>query len=346
MLIQQNNQFSIVDFTGTHDKLPVGTYRLRQDPKTEEYYLIQTEDFTLPSKLYGNFNHVDRILNTFNSGNKNLGVLFIGTKGSGKSIDAKQLCIKSKMPVILIDKGTDHPNLISFLASPELGSCVVFIDEYEKLFSEPKDIDETVMLQLLDGATNMRHLFILTCNESRSFNSNLINRPSRIYYRKVYGSLADEIINDVIDAELQYPERKEELLKVLNRFSDVTFDILMSMIKEINLYNESPEDVIKIMNFSPESVMVKVAQVLESGELVDATYNSFLELSDPSEEFNVKNYEFEPKRDNDTRDWTYYEIPISDLVRVSRNAWEYKKTTKSGKTLHWIITKSTLSLTL
>jgi hypothetical protein len=100
------------------------------------------------------------------------------------------------------------------------------------------------------------------------------------------------------------------------------------------------------MNFSPESVMVKVVQVLENGELVDATYTSFLELSDPSEGFTVKNYEYEPKRENDSRDWIYHEIPITDLVRVSRNTWEYKKTTKSGKVHHWIITKSTLSLTL
>lgn len=341
MIIQQNNQFMRVDFTGTYDKLPVGTYRLRQDPKTEEYFLVQSEEFVLPNKLYGNFSHVDRIINTFNAGTKNLGVLLIGTKGSGKSIDAKQICIRSGLPVILIDKGTDHPNLISFLASPELGSCVIFIDEYEKLFSEPRDIDETVMLQLLDGATNMKHLFVLTCNESKSFNNNLINRPSRIYYRKVYGSLADETIESVIDSELIYKDRKDELMNVLNRFSDVTFDILMSLIREVNLYNESPEEIIKIMNFSPESVIVKTMQYY-NGELVDATYNTFLDLADPEEEFTVKNY----YAGNEHREWGYHELRVKDLTRTGRNIWEYKKTDKNGQELHWIITKSTFSLTL
>ena len=63
MLIQNNNVFTIGSFTGTYEKLPVGTYRLRQDSRTSEYYLVKVEDFVIPHKLYGDFKSVKRILN-------------------------------------------------------------------------------------------------------------------------------------------------------------------------------------------------------------------------------------------------------------------------------------------
>ena len=197
-------------------------------------------------------------------------------------MEAKKLCIDSGLPIIIIDAGYDDVELISFLSSPELGSCVIFIDEYEKLYNN-RSADETIMLQILDGACNSHHLFILTVNSMNSFNSNLINRPSRIFYRKTYDGLTESVINEVLDAELINKNWKEEMLSVLGRFSDVTFDILMSLIREVNLYDESPTECAKLMNFSPESIYVEVVQIHEDGtrrECGSATIfdNSTLEL--------------------------------------------------------------------
>jgi hypothetical protein len=329
MLIQNNDIFSIGSFTGTHDKLPVGTYRLRQNIKTNEYYLVQTEDFVLPHKLYGEFKDIDRILTSFHNTTKNLAALLVGIKGSGKSISAKKLCIDSGLPVIIIDAGYDDVELISFLSSPELGSCVVFIDEYEKLYSEPRNVDETIMLQILDGACNSHHLFLLTVNDMGSFNKNLINRPSRIFYRKTYDGLNENLINEVLEAELINKNWMNEMKEVLGRFSDVTFDILMSLLREVNLYDESPLECAKLMNFSPDSVFVDVVQIHTDGSRRQCTSTTLFGGGHCVE---LCTYRTSAK-DSDY-DWTYFKI--EDIKRISPTSWELKD--EEGH--HFVFTKA------
>lgn len=95
MIIQNNATYSIGNVSGTHDVLPLGTYRLQYNERTDEFYLNKIEDFKLPKKLYGDFSFCDRILNTFDNTEKNLGVLLSGEKGSGKTILAKKVCCQS-----------------------------------------------------------------------------------------------------------------------------------------------------------------------------------------------------------------------------------------------------------
>lgn len=325
MLIQNNNMFTIGSFTGTYETLPVGTYRLRQDTRTNEYYLVRVEDFIIPHKLYGDFKNVKRILNSFSNTNKNLAALFVGVKGAGKSIEAKKLCIDSGLPIIIIDAGYDDVELISFLSSPELGSCVIFIDEYEKLY---KDSDETIMLQILDGACNSHHLFILTVNSMNSFNSNLINRPSRIFYRKIYDGLTEDVINEVLDAELINKNWKKEMLSVLGHFSDVTFDILMSLVKEVNLYNESPIECAKLMNFSPESAYVEVTQIHGDGTRRECGYTTIFDR----DMIELRTYDSSEK--NSDYEWEYYKPEL--VKRISPTTWELK----DDKGHHFILTKT------
>ena len=39
MIIQNNAIYSIGNVSGTHDVLPLGTYRLRHNERTDEFYL-------------------------------------------------------------------------------------------------------------------------------------------------------------------------------------------------------------------------------------------------------------------------------------------------------------------
>lgn len=266
MVIQNNDVFSFGSLTGTYEKLPLGTYRLKQDKKTDEYYLVKVDDFTIPSKIYGNQVHEERILNTFKHSERNLGCLFVGPRGSGKTISCKSICLKSQMPVIIIDAGFDDLELISFMANPELGPCVIFIDEFDKLYLDDRQVDETIMLQILDGAANYHHLFLLTANSITGLSSALINRPSRIFYRKIYSTVPQDVLNEILDNELKNIKWKNEMLEVLNKFITLTYDVVMSLIKEVNLYDESPLECAKLMNFSTDKLYVEVHQIFPEGK--------------------------------------------------------------------------------
>lgn len=312
MFIQNNNVFKIGSFTGNYDKLPVGTYRLAQDNRTGEFYLIKTEDFKIPHKLYGETKHISRILNSFNNSNKNLGVLLAGTKGTGKSIDAKRICLQSNLPVIIIDQCFEDTNLLNFFSAPELGSCVVLIDEYEKLYVH----EQTIILQLLDGAINSRHLFILTVNEIYGINNNLINRPSRIFYRKLYSGLTSPIIKEVLNIELLNSKWESEMLEVLDKFSEVTFDILMSLIKEVNMYNESPLECAKLMNFELDQIRVNVIQIFKDG--IEARSGDTTLFNGES---TLEVYALETPN---THSGCWKNLDYNLLKRINKDTWIYK----------------------
>lgn len=83
MILQDKNTFSVGSLTNTYETLPIGTYRVKFDDRSNSYFLQKTNDFESPAKIYGNMDCVDRVLNTFKDGDKNLSVLLVGLKGSG-----------------------------------------------------------------------------------------------------------------------------------------------------------------------------------------------------------------------------------------------------------------------
>ena len=114
----------------------------------------------------------------FVEGEKNLGVIFNGIKGTGKTLSAKLLCNALGLPVLIVQ--SPYEGLVNFLQSLCF-ECVVFIDEAEKTFKMGEDDD--VLLRLIDGVYNQtRKLYILTTNQL-TLNDNLLGRPGRIRYR-------------------------------------------------------------------------------------------------------------------------------------------------------------------
>ena len=80
----------------------------------------------------------------FIAGGKNLGVIFNGIKGTGKTLSAKLLCNAIGLPVVIVQN--DFKGLLPFLQSLNF-ECVVFIDEAEKTFKKGEDDD--ILLRLM-----------------------------------------------------------------------------------------------------------------------------------------------------------------------------------------------------
>ena len=161
--------------------------------------------FTFDFKIYelGCERMIERIKKVWNSeefmeDNKNLGIIFNGTKGTGKTISAKILCNELDMPVIIVDK-TFNGAILPFIQSLNF-ECVIFLDEAEKSF---KDDESEILLKLIDGVFNVsRKLYILTTN-TLTVNENLINRPGRIRYIQQFCNLTEKAVNDFVDDNLK-----------------------------------------------------------------------------------------------------------------------------------------------
>ena len=212
------------------------------DPRSGRLGLHKLSDsFDFEFKIYetGGSESINRVYTLWNNEEfqktkKNLGIIFNGTKGTGKTICAKLLCNKIGLPVIIVNHSYDGA-ILDFI--PRLSfEATVLVDEAEKTFCS--DEDSHILLKLIDGVYNRtRKLYILTTN-SLVINDNLLGRPGRIRYIQEFKNLSKEVVDEYINDNLKDLSRKEEVFNLVDSLSISTIDILRSIIEEVNLLGE------------------------------------------------------------------------------------------------------------
>ena len=198
--------------------------------------------FTFNFKIYdlGVEDTMQKVEATWNSdvfvrGNKNLGIIFNGLKGTGKTIASKILSNRMNMPIVVVNAAYD--GLLSFIQSLCF-ECVVLIDEAEKTFHERGD----ALLKMIDGVYNeSRKLYILTTNRL-SIDENLLGRPGRIRYIKQFGNLTAKAVADYIKDNLQDLSKTDMILDIVDVLEISTIDILKSIVDEVNIHGEINEN--------------------------------------------------------------------------------------------------------
>lgn len=252
-LIQNGQNFVLGNFGSLPNKLPLGTYTLLFNKDMGQYYLHLIDNIRLPEKIYGDvMPFAKRVCVKYNSKDRNLGVLLVGTKGAGKTITARAIASLLNTSVIIIPQGYDDTAFISFLTDPALGNCVILIDEFEKLYNG-EDADSNKLLSLLDGPYNTHHIFVFTANEFYKINSMMKNRPSRIHFLKEFTGLDEDTVRDIGNDLLDNKDWIEELVEISQKMTECTFDVIMSICSDSNLFKESPKQVVRYMNVLMES---------------------------------------------------------------------------------------------
>lgn len=250
------------------NELPVGTYYVKASPGG--LFLSKTFDMAVPAKLYGAVQQdAERIVNTFNDKNQSMGVLLSGLKGTGKTCTAKlvsKIMLEQNRPTIIVDEAFNTYALAHFLQRIQ-NTCMIMFDEFDKLYGEKpqssrasKSTEDTVeieapsqngLLGLLDGIQSVNHLCMFMCNKKTMVNDYLINRPSRIYYHFQFVGLSEDIVRDYASKNLSDLAQVENVVKVRNMIFDMSFDILKSIVEEVNRYGTEPKDVLKVLNVVP-----------------------------------------------------------------------------------------------
>ena len=233
------------------NELPVGNYTIGQDPFGNFFFQV-VDAFSLPKKRYGdNTKHSDRIFNTFMKRESATGVLLTGEKGSGKSLLAKCLSFKSaehNIPTIIINApwhGDNFNNLIQSIQQP----CVILFDEFEKVYDAHQ---QEAVLTLLDGTFPSKKLFVLTCNDKWRIDSNMRNRPGRIFYFIEFKGLSVDFIREYCEDNLENKTHIETLCKLSTLYDEFNFDMLQGIVEDMNRYDESPQEALELLNAKPE----------------------------------------------------------------------------------------------
>lgn len=219
------------------DALPAKTFMITFSPMSG-FGLKQTEDFVTDPNihLFGNRESmVEMSLKAFMGQTGSTGVMLSGTKGSGKTLFARQLATEFNrrgMAVVLVNSEAANQGLKDYISS--LPDNVMFLfDEYEKSFDD--DLQED-MLPLFDGIANKHHLYVITMNDLDRSSNYIIARPGRFLLHYQFAGLKKSEIKEYLEAEA--PNTAEgDLQKVyaLASTMNVTYDILSAVAYMLNL---------------------------------------------------------------------------------------------------------------
>lgn len=252
--IRNANTFTIAseEALDIQKALPVGNYTVKQNPMSGQFFLEMVDSFPDIGKLYGKTTrHASRILSTYMSRPNSTGVMLNGEKGSGKTLLAKTISREAAaqgIPTLIINTAFSGDAFNKFMQDIEQ-PCVILFDEFEKVYS---DQDQEAALTLLDGVFPSRKLFVLTCNNKWRVNEHMRNRPGRIFYMIDFAGLEAEFIREYCQDVLLNQSYTEKIVEISSLFEQFNFDMLKALVEEMNRYNESPQEVLALLNAKPE----------------------------------------------------------------------------------------------
>lgn len=256
----------------TYEKLPPKTYSVCFNKMTG-FYMEEHADLVITEKVYGvHLKKVEKVLRSFDSFERSLGVILSGYKGIGKSLFAKMLCeaaVKRGIPVLIVDKFI--PGIASYIESIEQEILVLF-DEFDKTFGNVKTGDNEAdpqagMLSLFDGVAQGKKLFVITCNELRSLNDYLVNRPGRFHYhfRFDYPS-ASEIREYLVDKlNEDHIGEIDKVVSFANRVN-LNYDCLRAIAFELNSGEDFEHAISDLNIINMDAERYRAVLYLENGE--------------------------------------------------------------------------------
>lgn len=326
------------------DTLPLGTYTIAVTPAG--YHLEKVDNFTLPAKLYGNVEkQTDRILNTFMDRPAGTGVMLSGNKGAGKTMLTKRLSQKAMekhgVITILINQALCGEKFNTFIQAIEQPAIILF-DEFEKVYDREQ---QTSLLTIFDGTYSSKKLFLLTCNDRYRVDTYMHNRPGRIYYALEFGSLERDFIADYCADNLQNLANTNGVIAASVFFSEFSFDMLKALIEEMNRYDETATEAMKVLNMKPESDSTGAFDVvvMRGGKRVTGhDYNGDVFNGSPLSRngWNVTVHAADPEdgekhKAGDVTETECYKLDLSKIVSVDSIAGSFVfNTERPDTTLH------------
>lgn len=318
--IKDGNRFRITNEANMdlHKHLPVGNYVMKST-MSGELYLEQVDAFDQPKKIYGNAPKMaNRILNTFRSRPNGTGVMLAGEKGSGKTLLAKILSIHAAAddatPTIMINHAYCGDNFNKFMQDIDQPAIILF-DEFEKVYERE---EQESILTLLDGVFPSKKLFVFTCNDKWRVDNHMRNRPGRIYYMLDFKGLEPNFIREYAEDNLKDKKQVDAVCRLVPLFTEFNFDMLKALIEEMNRYDETPQESLRMLNARPEfgdSAVYDVSVTVGNKKIDQRTVSPSQWRGNPlSGDIHIS-WSLD-KEDEDGSDWNEIEFNQKDLMKI------------------------------
>lgn len=254
----KNNNAQFITLEGRIFPKPEGTdysltsgkvYVLRQD-RNYDVFLEEDKAFEFPEKYYlskDDEKFINKVITTYNKTDKlTIGTMLSGMKGSGKTLMAKKIAVKSNLPIIVIDKSVDSGEIEDFFAKINTNVCII-MDEIDKYWRTQ------YLLGFLDGVKpTCKKLLVCTCNDEKEVNDYLNDRCSRIRYKKKFNALTKDAVLGILSDIIEDKEKAKSATEfIYSHITVVSYDNVIIFGEEIlNFPDESYESILADMNIN------------------------------------------------------------------------------------------------
>lgn len=187
--------------------------------------------FDVPERVYGNTKELSAIIRKdWDPKGETLGTLLVGKKGMGKSLLAEDISmeiIKLKHPVIHVTRPVTAAAIEK--AVELMAPCVLYLEEFEKCFTDPADIP--VFLNLFSSSTIKGLLVIIAANSINNVMYDpLLDRPQRLRFRINYSSIPETTVDEILTDQEVSPEQKKIYTEWV-KSSSPNIDSLITLVK-------------------------------------------------------------------------------------------------------------------
>lgn len=271
-----------------YDELPTNVYTVEYS-ESGGHYLLPSNMSLDYGVLYGGVDRkVDNLFKLYDYTNRSQGAIMSGPRGAGKTLISKVVIargLERGMPALLVNHA--YPDLVKFISSITQPLVVLF-DEFEKNFSKGYDMydgpnrnmgdikkaptTQADMLGMFDGTASIyRRIWLITCNNVKLLDENLVNRPGRFYYHFRFPYLTADIIRSVMMTRL--PKSRYAEIDKVTQFAETAYPLNYDCLNAIITGLETGttfEEVLADLNIIPTGFLNFTVEVeFETGTVSD-----------------------------------------------------------------------------
>lgn len=255
------------------EALPYGVYRVQEETSREPLTLIKQTDPIKIELLGLSGEIVDTIVNQINISDKHTNVWLNGIKGMGKTQTCFQVAIKTKLPIVLIDKYLQIDDIVTIANGVNTDVIFVF-DEFAKNYIDIKCDSELLSFFDVIPFKHKIHSFVtLNTNHIPEY---IIGRTGRMEFIFTYNELTPEQATEYTMLKVNTSIDEKRLLDFYNTLDNINFDIVSYIYNCINAHGiEHFINICKYLNFEKVKLVLSYVDIDINGERYRLHSNSY-----------------------------------------------------------------------
>ena len=158
------------------------------------------------------------------------------------------------------------------------------------------------------------------------------NRPGRIFYMIDYKGLDVNFIREYCEDNLKNKQHIDSIANISTIFDAFNFDMLKALVEEMNRYNETPQEALRMLNVKQEFDEGGAFDCVVKDTNTNTDIKTFGFTGNPLRPSGIET-DYDPDPEDDESEWFYIHWYPNDLTNINAAEGIFSFKNREGKTL-------------